>query len=198
MRELTDEARTALDPVRRWLLDQAGRDVEAVLGTARAEAGTRVAAARTERDALLERARREGADQAAATIARAVAAARRQARSVVLVATAQEQVATREAVLAAASHLRQDPGYPALLERLTRSARAALGDDAQVAEAAAGGVEGHSPTRRVDLTLPTLAAQVLTGRAGGGPGGGPGGGGTGGGATDGGATDGGGSDVGHG
>ncbi len=65
----------------------------------------------------------------------------------------------RTAVLA----LRDDPGYPELLERLAAACRRDLGEQAQleIDPPEAGGVRARAGTRRVDYTLIALAERCV-------------------------------------
>jgi vacuolar-type H+-ATPase subunit E/Vma4 len=60
-----------------------------------------------------------------------------------------------------ATALRTDPRYPPLLTRLTEQSHALLGPDAMVAESPDGGVVAEAGSRRLDLSLPTLATRTL-------------------------------------
>ena len=64
---------------------------------------------------------------------------------------------------AAVLDLRGEPGYEDLLARLAARARRELGDDAvlEVDPPDAGGVRARAGSRRVDYTLPALAAGCL-------------------------------------
>ncbi len=114
----------------------------------------------------MAQARKAGAAQAAQSVARDVARARREARGVVLATQESLRVRVRDAVRAAVGALRGEAGYPELLATLGTSARAVLGDGAMVHEAPDGGVLAESGSRRVDLSLPALADRVLDERAG--------------------------------
>jgi vacuolar-type H+-ATPase subunit E/Vma4 len=65
----------------------------------------------------------------------------------------------REATLT----LRDDPAYPALLDRRTASARRELGDRAEIERdpPEVGGVRARDGTRSVDYTLPARADRAI-------------------------------------
>ena len=69
------------------------------------------------------------------------------------------QLRSREAVL----RLREDSRYPALLDRLARTAREQLGPDAEVEvdPPGLGGVIGRTGRVSVDYTLPALADRAI-------------------------------------
>jgi len=68
-------------------------------------------------------------------------------------------------VHASATALRTDARHPELLARLTERSHALLGRDATVTESPDGGVIAEAGSRRLDLSLPTLAAETLSRRA---------------------------------
>jgi len=63
----------------------------------------------------------------------------------------------------AALGLRENPGYPELLERLKRTAIAQLGSEAEleIDPPSVGGVIARAGSVRVDYTLPALAEREL-------------------------------------
>ncbi len=158
---LLPESGAALAPLRDWLLDEARREAARLLDDARREAAERLDRTRQEAARSVERARREGADQAAEAADRSAARARRQARRVVLAAQAQVRAQVRDAVHDAVGALAREPGYPAARQALAATARAVLGPQSVVHEAAGGGVCAEAGSRRVDLSLTALADRAL-------------------------------------
>ena len=158
---LTADAVAALEPVRTALLARARADGDALLASADADAETAVAAARVEAAAAVAEARAQGERDAALVRTAERARARRQARAVVLRAQRAAYDELRLRSRAAAARLRTEPGYPALLDRLTALARAELGAAAVVREHPDGGVVAEAPGRRVDLRLATLAERAV-------------------------------------
>lgn len=159
MTRLPEEADGALAPLRAAIADAARSEARAVAAAARREVRSRGAAAAAEADRLRADAVRAGEDAAASEAGLLLARARRSARREVLAAEADAVTRFEEALAAAASRLRDDPEYPAILDRLRRRARHVLGDGARIEESAQGGVVAEAGTRRVDLRLPELARE---------------------------------------
>ncbi len=150
-----------LAPVRAALLAAAQQDAERVLSAARSKSDAVLARAAQERERLLADARARGEADAGRLLDAERARTRRQARTMVLRAQGQAYEDLRRRAVGAVSALRDDPAYPALLDRLRRQARALVGPDAQVLEPSEGGVVAEAAGRLVVLTLPALAEQVL-------------------------------------
>jgi hypothetical protein len=89
------------------------------------------------------------------------ARARRRARATVLAAQGEAYTKLRDRARLAVAALREDPGYPALRDRLTAEATEMVGADASVTESPEGGVVAEAPGRRAALTLTALADRVL-------------------------------------
>ena len=151
----------ALDPVRRTLLDRARADADAELAHADADAAAALAQARAEAAAILARATADGERDAGQASARERASTQREARSTVLRARSAAHAELRARSRAAAVALREDPGYPTMLQALRARATAALGPGATVLEARDGGVVAEAPGRRIDASLPALADRAL-------------------------------------
>ena len=151
---------TDLAPVRAALIADAERRAAQVRAEAARVAQDLADRARTEAEALLEQAAREGAAAGGVAAALSNARARREAHGVVLTASQRLRDATVAATVAQARALRDDPCYPALLDAWTATCRAALGHEVQVREAPDGGVVGVQGSRRLDLRLGTLAARA--------------------------------------
>jgi vacuolar-type H+-ATPase subunit E/Vma4 len=150
---------------------------EALLADARAEAARLLAAADDDARTLLDRARSAAERTVAEARAEGQAAGRAKAAGEegragvrahweVLAAQRAACERLRTLVLERAPGLRDEPGYPVLLERLTAATRAALGEGAvlEVDPAGAGGVRGSAPGRAADCTLPALAERCLRDR----------------------------------
>jgi vacuolar-type H+-ATPase subunit E/Vma4 len=151
----------ALEPVQAWLLAAAHAEAERLVAEADADAERLLQGARVEADAILAEARAQGTAEGSALVVAEQARARRLARRLVLEAERQAYDELRARSRAAVRALRQDPGYPALRERLARLALAAAGPGARVSEHPDGGVVAEAPGIRVDCTLDGLAEQAI-------------------------------------
>ena len=155
----------AADPLRSVLLEESTAEADRVLARADELAEAKLAEAEEQGRALVEQARREGLAAAAIVGAHEEAGARRRARAVVLGARRElyEELGRRARV--EAHGLRRDPGYAALLDRLSAAARAQLGPEAvlEVDPPEAGGVRAASGARHVDYTLDALVDRALAG-----------------------------------
>jgi vacuolar-type H+-ATPase subunit E/Vma4 len=147
----------ALAPVHAQLLRIAQAEADRILTEACIQAAAMLRQARRDAQQAVRQARVQGL----ADIAPAAAAERRrgreQARSIVLGARRQALEELRAGVLAAASGLRDEPGYEGLLARLTAMAGRAAGPGAIVTVDPAGGVVARSGQALVDCSLPRLA-----------------------------------------
>ncbi|MCV2393568.1 hypothetical protein OEB99_04540 [Actinotalea sp. M2MS4P-6] len=150
----------ALAPVRRALASDAARAADSVLADATARAEELDAAARGESDAILARAVADGTAAGRAAAALADARARREAHGHVLATAQRLRAETVARTVSAATALRDDPRYPALLEAWTARCRTVLGADAEVRPVPEGGVVGELGSRRLDLRLTTLAERA--------------------------------------
>jgi vacuolar-type H+-ATPase subunit E/Vma4 len=151
----------ALEPVRAWLLGAARTDGRRLRAEAAAEADRLLDRARAEAAAILAEAREQGTAEGAALGAAEQARSRRHARRLLLEAERQAYDELRARSRAAARALRDDPGYPALRERLARLAQAAAGPGAVVSDHPDGGVVAEAPGVRVDCSLDGLAARAV-------------------------------------
>ena len=153
----------ALDPVRARLIQRARADAEQLISAARSEAAATITVAEARAQAILEEARARGEAMAAADTAELLTAARREARALDLAA----QSAVYDEVCDGIEHgilaLRDAADYPAIQASLERRARELLGPEAVVSQDTRGGVIATAPGRRLDLSLPTLAARVVSG-----------------------------------
>jgi vacuolar-type H+-ATPase subunit E/Vma4 len=159
--DVTARSADALAPVRDSLLAAARAEADRRVARAREEAAVAVERAREEAGRVLEQARADG-ERDAATLAEATRTrARRKARATVLHAQRDVHDELRRRAEEAVSSLRDDPAYPALLDRLAARAHAVVGPDAEVAEAPEGGVVASTRGRRFVCTLPDLARDAL-------------------------------------
>jgi vacuolar-type H+-ATPase subunit E/Vma4 len=154
----TDEA---LEPVRAWLLGAARADARRLRAEAAADADRLLARAKAEAAAILAEARAQGTAEGASLGTAEQARRRRHDRRLLLEAERQAYEELRARSRAAVRALRDDPGYPALGERLARLAQAAAGPGAVVSQHPDGGVVAEAPGVRVDCTLDGLAARAV-------------------------------------
>ncbi len=148
---------------REALLEDARERAARRLTAADAETEQRIAAARREAGTIIAQARARGESEGRVAGARDAAVQRSFAHQQVL--AAQREVydelhrRARDATLA----LRDDPEYPALLDRLSAAARRELGDGAEIERdpPEVGGVRARDGTRSVDYTLPVLADRAI-------------------------------------
>jgi hypothetical protein len=144
----------------------------ALLARARAEAGSRLAAARSDADhqrsearaeaaALLQQVatERDASTEAARRLGRV--RARRQAQALVLRARRGAYDDLRATAMEAAARLRAGPRYQRLRERLAAAASDQLGAGAELSEPEGGGIVGLAGDRLVDYSLPTLVERCL-------------------------------------
>lgn len=154
-----------LDPLRQALRTETEAEADRQRAEITAECARIVAEAGAAAEALAREARRDGERAAAREAARRRAAAARRARETVLAARRglvdELRIRARRAVL----ELREEPQYPALLERLSSAARAQLGRDTEleVDPPGRGGVIGRSRNASVDYTLPAMADRAVDG-----------------------------------
>ncbi|MCC9177949.1 hypothetical protein [Arthrobacter sp. zg-Y750] len=166
MSRLPQGADAALAPVRQALAQDADTAAARTIAAARQQATDTMSRAQAEADGILAAARRDGAEAARAEAAASSARARRQARRTVLAEQEHLRSLLQAQVLEQARELRRDPRYPQILRRLTAEADRLLGPMASVTESYKGGVTGSAGSRRVDLSLPTLALQAMDDHAG--------------------------------
>ena len=158
MMSLPRRAAATLEPLIHALAAAAQVRIAETNSDARESANQIHKTARQGRERILADATAAGRRDAESAAALASDRIRRQANELVL--GKQEQIRTelRDRVRIAALELVHDPDYPDMLKHLTGRARRLLGADAIVSVNANGGVTAVAGSRRVDLTLPTLAA----------------------------------------
>ncbi len=157
MTGLAPDADAALEPIRRALRAEAARRTDELRESSARDSAAILSAASERAQAISAAATEAGEAAGRETAAARSAHARRSARSLVL--AAQRDVAQQWAQGAReqAAKLRDDPGYPEMLTRLTARALNALGPDATVRQDPQGGITAESGSRRLDLTLEALA-----------------------------------------
>jgi cell division septum initiation protein DivIVA len=151
----------ALTPVRGSLLATAQSQASDIRRDARLEADAVLAAAESEAGRIRADAAAEGEAVARSEAALRSARVRRQAQETVLARRNALRLELQRLVLEAAAALRADPRYPQLVARLTAHGRAVLGPQATATESEDGGVVVAAGSRRLDLSLPALAARSL-------------------------------------
>lgn len=156
-----DAIADALAPVRDALL-AAARDSAAQL-RAQADQAARdvLGQAQVEADEIRKQARDHGEVDSDELLAAERTQARRRARSVVLAAERAQYEALRAVARQAVTGLRDEPEYQAVQGRMAGSLRRLLGDEAQLQEAAGGGVVATAHGRRADLSLDRLADRAV-------------------------------------
>jgi vacuolar-type H+-ATPase subunit E/Vma4 len=144
---------------------RAEADAEAERRRVEAEAAgeQRLAEAWTQAEEIAEQARLAGERAAARAARRRRAAASRRARELQLDAERSLLDGLRASSRAAARALRTEPGYPQLLERLSRAARSQLGPEAEleIDPPQAGGVLARAGSISVDYSLPALVDRAI-------------------------------------
>ncbi len=153
----------ALTPLREALRTAAETRADQLRQAAAQQAQATVAAATDEAARIISAAVSQGEASARSDAALRSARIRRRAQETILAQQSALRGELQKQVRDAATAVRRDPGYPALLAVLTEHCRALLGPEATVTEDPAGGVVARAGSRRLDLSLPTLAARTLDG-----------------------------------
>ncbi|MDJ0322695.1 hypothetical protein QMG61_02815 [Cryobacterium sp. PH31-AA6] len=161
MTGLPTGADATLAPVRDSLRAAALATVAEIGHDARERGQALLAAAGREADGIRAAAAAAGEDAARSEATMRSARVRRQAHETVLTQRNALRLELQEKVRVSATALRTDPRYPDLLAGLIERAHALLGPDATVTENEDGGVTAEAGSRRLDLSLPTLAADTL-------------------------------------
>lgn len=151
----------ALAPVRESMLETARATADSIRSTARKQAQSIMAAAMEEAERIRTTAITEGEAAARSEAALRSAGVRRQAHETVLTRRNALRLEVLRQVREASVALRDDPRYPDLVARLTARSHAQLGPDATVTESPDGGIIAQAGSRRLDLSLPILAALTL-------------------------------------
>jgi vacuolar-type H+-ATPase subunit E/Vma4 len=159
---LVDARRTALEPVRVALLDDARAEADRLIADATRAADLIVGRAQLDADAAIEQARRRGAASAEARADQTLTHTRSTAHTEILRAEDDIRRGLHGAARAAVLDLRTDHRYPVLMSELELRARRQLGPDAMITpDPDGGGFVAQSGGRRVDYTLPALADRAL-------------------------------------
>jgi hypothetical protein len=154
-------ADAALTPVREALEERAKRDAAHLMDRADAEIGEQLELARSRAAEILGQAREQGESDAAAYLAAERSRIRGNARRVQLAQRRAVYDRLLESSTEAVVRLREEPGYPGLLSRLSALARQVLGDAPVLSEARSGGLIATAGRRRLDLSLPELADRAV-------------------------------------
>jgi vacuolar-type H+-ATPase subunit E/Vma4 len=152
-----------LEPLRRALRAETEAAAERRRNEVAAECDRIVSDAEASARRLAHEAHLESERAAARENARRRANAGRRAREIRLAAQHDLVEELRRRSRQAVLELREHPGYPTLLERLSRVARAQLGEDAElvVDPPDRGGVIGRRGGASVDYTLPAMADRAI-------------------------------------
>lgn len=158
-----DDLVTALEPVRRALLEDSEAQAERIIAEATHEADLSVGTAEQEAAEEVRQAERRGAASAKVRADQALALARTEAHGEVLQSRDDLRQRLHRAARAAAIGLADDPRYPDLIDTLEQLARNQLGSTAEIQRdpGGLGGVVAVDGSRRVDYTLPALAERAL-------------------------------------
>ena len=149
----------SVKPASSALLADARERAEQLLQQAEEEAYERIAQAQRDAEELIARAREEGLAAGRARAARDAGRDRAVTRWEVLVAQRASYEELRRRVRSEVMALRDERGYPELLQRLAAAARRDLGDGAEIEidPPGQGGVRARAGSRQVDYTLASLA-----------------------------------------
>ena len=161
MKGLNHDALVALGPVREALHAAAQAEADEIEARAADEVDQILTGARTTVAEIIASAAAHGASVARTSAALRSARVRREANELVLAAQESQRRWLADEVVRAASELRSDPRYGAWIEQLTRRCREVLGTQATVTPSPTGGVIGELGSRRLDLSIPVLAAAVV-------------------------------------
>ena len=161
MRALGEEALAALEPTRAALAAAAQAEGADLVARARQEADRVLAEGRARADQILAEAAAQGTHAARQAAARRSARVRREAHELVLTAQSTLQDELRRELIARIGAEVHGPRGPAWREVLAARCRADLGPGASLTPGPDGGVVGVLGSRRLDLSVPVLAEEVL-------------------------------------
>lgn len=159
--DLSRDALAALVPLRAYLTNTAHTDAAASVSAAQTQAGALLKEAESERNRVLAEATDEGKRTAQAAADLRSARVRRQANEVVLSQREEIRQKLRKSVENAATALREDPRYPLVRAQLVARGHELLGPAAAIVEMPKGGILVETDSRRLDLSLSTLATGTL-------------------------------------
>jgi cell division septum initiation protein DivIVA len=162
---LSQDALVALDPLREALRTAAREEADGIESRAAEEAAAVLAAAQQRAEKVVADATAHGAAGARAAAALRSARARREANELVLAAQEALRRALVDQVVRAAQGLRGEQRYAEWVDQLTRRCHEALGPLATVTPSTSGGVVGELGSRRLDLSIPVLAAAAVEAHA---------------------------------
>lgn len=166
MSDLSRKALDALAPLRAFISTAAQNDAAESQYMAQMHVDALLDEAEKERDRILVEAADEGKRTAQVTAALRSARVRRQANEVVLSQREAIRQRLRTTVAQAATTLREKPEYASLRSRLVVQGRTLLGPAAKIVDVPEGGILVETVSRRLDLSLPTLAMGTLDEMAG--------------------------------
>jgi len=158
---LRQEALAALDPLRAALHTAAQAEADEIDARAAEEVDEILTTAHREAEDIIAGAAAQGTSAAMASAALRSARVRREANELVLGAQEALRRELADEVERAAEDLRGDPRYSAWVEQLGRHCREMLGPKATVTPSPSGGVIGELGSRRLDLSIPVLAAAAV-------------------------------------
>jgi len=164
MTALPAGADAALTPLREALRDAAEATADSIRADSRKQCDALILAAASEAARIRATARAEGQSAARAEAALTSARARRRAHETVLFTQNAMRERLLEQVRERALALRLDDRYPAVLARLADLGRTVLGAHALLTESPDGGLIAEAGSRRLDLSLPTLALDAAAAR----------------------------------
>ncbi|MDO8121318.1 hypothetical protein Q6346_08330 [Isoptericola sp. b490] len=151
-----------LAPVRRAMARAAQLEADELLDDAARESESIAARAAADAEALLEAAREDGAAAGGAAAALTAARARRAAHRRVLAERERLRDELVRRSVEAVAQWEGDARLEAFVRRLTQRCHELMGPGADVSAAPGGGVVAVHGTRRLDLSLPVLAARTAT------------------------------------
>ncbi len=160
MSELPKGADTALAPLRAALRAAAEQQAAAIAADAERNAAAAIAEAHRQADELLAAARADGEADGRRLAAARSARIRRTARETTLRAQAEADATTDAAIAEAVASLRTSKDYTAIERRLRAEVGALLGPSAKIETAPDGGIVASEGSRRIDASLPVLAAEA--------------------------------------
>jgi vacuolar-type H+-ATPase subunit E/Vma4 len=147
-----------LEVYRQERLREVAGEAERLLAEADAAVASELDVARRAFESILAEARADGTAAAQRELDLARARGRRKAQEIVLAAQREVYDGLGDRARSAASALRADPGYDALLDRLEQLARQQLGNDARIQRDPPdlGGVVAEAHGQHVDYSLAAL------------------------------------------
>ena len=161
MSELSQSALDALAPLRAYVATNAQNSAATAHDAAQTKSDALLAEAESERERIIAEAVDDGKRSASAAAALTSARLRRQANEVVLAQREAIRKTLRAAVMTSATAVRDEPRYSVIRDHLAARGRALLGQEASMIDVPEGGILVETPSRRLDLSLPTLASETF-------------------------------------